>query len=214
MMQRDGGARTGAIKAIVAIGSMLALGILTGCAGIAADAAPAAEHQRPLSSQQPDAAATARTGSEVVTTTSQLAETKPIPFNRVSVDDPSREAGTSAVTQPGVEGVETMTYLVTYRDGVEVQRELVSDKVTTPPVDEVTSIGTKPKPSAAQPKPNAAQPKSSCDPNYAGACVPIASDVDCAGGGGNGPAYVQGPVTVIGTDIYKLDADHDGIGCE
>ncbi|WP_431606782.1 hypothetical protein [Mycolicibacterium neoaurum] len=27
-----------------------------------------------------------------------------------------------------------------------------------------------------------------CDPNYSGACVPIASDVDCAGGSGNGPA--------------------------
>src|SRR5215213_379442 len=54
---------------------------------------------------------------------------------------------------------------------------------------------------------------SQCDPNYSG-CVPIASDVDCAGGSGNGPAYVKGPVTVIGKDIYKLDGDHDGIGCE
>lgn len=56
--------------------------------------------------------------------------------------------------------------------------------------------------------------QSSCDPNYAGACVPIASDVDCAGGKGNGPAYVRGPVTVVGSDIYGLDNDHDGIGCE
>lgn len=56
--------------------------------------------------------------------------------------------------------------------------------------------------------------QSGCDPNYAGACVPIASDVDCAGGKGNGPAYVRGPVTVVGSDIYGLDNDHDGIGCE
>jgi hypothetical protein len=55
---------------------------------------------------------------------------------------------------------------------------------------------------------------SNCDPNYSGACVPIASDVDCAGGSGNGPAYVQGPVTVIGKDIYKLDNDGNGVGCE
>lgn len=54
---------------------------------------------------------------------------------------------------------------------------------------------------------------SGCDPNYSG-CVPIASDVDCAGGSGNGPAYVSGPVQVIGQDIYGLDADNDGIGCE
>ena len=52
-----------------------------------------------------------------------------------------------------------------------------------------------------------------CDPNYSD-CVPIASDVDCAGGKGDGPAYVKGPVKVIGKDIYRLDGDHDGIGCE
>lgn len=52
-----------------------------------------------------------------------------------------------------------------------------------------------------------------CDPNY-DPCVPIANDVDCAGGRGNGPAYVQGPVRVIGVDIYGLDRDNDGIGCE
>lgn len=57
-------------------------------------------------------------------------------------------------------------------------------------------------------------PSPQCDPNYAGACVPIASDVDCLGGGGNGPAYVKGPVKVIGKDIYGLDRDGNGIGCE
>jgi len=53
-----------------------------------------------------------------------------------------------------------------------------------------------------------------CDPNYT-PCVPIAEDVDCAGGSGNGPAYVAGPVTIVGRDIYGLDGnDNDGIGCE
>ncbi|MEM7731415.1 MAG: hypothetical protein AAF280_01360 [Pseudomonadota bacterium] len=55
---------------------------------------------------------------------------------------------------------------------------------------------------------------SGCDPNYTGACVPIASDVDCASGSGNGPAYVRGPVYVVGDDIYDLDRDNDGVGCE
>lgn len=54
----------------------------------------------------------------------------------------------------------------------------------------------------------------SCDPNYTGACVPIASDVDCAGGNGNGPAYVLGPIYVVGTDIYELDRDGDGVACD
>jgi hypothetical protein len=52
-----------------------------------------------------------------------------------------------------------------------------------------------------------------CDPNY-NPCVPVASDVDCASGSGNGPAYVQGPVRVTGTDIYGLDRDGDGVACE
>ena len=52
-----------------------------------------------------------------------------------------------------------------------------------------------------------------CDPNYE-PCVPIDSDVDCAGGSGNGPSYVQGPVRVIGSDPYHLDRDGDGVGCE
>lgn len=56
-------------------------------------------------------------------------------------------------------------------------------------------------------------PNDGCDPNYASACVPIAGDVDCADGPGNGPAYVRGPVAVIGEDIYELDRDRDGIGC-
>ena len=55
---------------------------------------------------------------------------------------------------------------------------------------------------------------SECHPNYSGACVPIASEVDCEGGGGNGPEYVRGPVNVVGDDIYGLDANGNGIGCE
>jgi hypothetical protein len=53
---------------------------------------------------------------------------------------------------------------------------------------------------------------SECDPNYS-PCLEPASDYDCIGGSGNGPAYT-GTVEVIGTDIYGLDADGDGIGCE
>jgi Excalibur calcium-binding domain len=53
-----------------------------------------------------------------------------------------------------------------------------------------------------------------CHPSYEGTCVPIASGVDCAGGSGNGPEYVRGPVAVIGPDEYRLDGDGDGIACE
>ena len=58
-----------------------------------------------------------------------------------------------------------------------------------------------------------------CDPNY-DPCVPVASDVDCAGGSGNGPAYVQGPVTLTikvclcSTHLPSYDtAEKFGFGC-
>jgi hypothetical protein len=55
---------------------------------------------------------------------------------------------------------------------------------------------------------------SSCNPNYAGACLkPESPDYDCAGGSGDGPDYT-GEVRVVGTDVYDLDRDGDGIGCD
>lgn len=68
--------------------------------------------------------------------------------------------------------------------------------------------------SVANAAPVPQQQGSDCDPNYSGACVPIASDVDCAGGSGNGPEYVSGPVYVVGDDIYELDREGDGVACE
>ena len=86
-----------------------------------------------------------------------------------------------------------------------VSTSLLSKKAPNPtPTPSVKKTTVKPKIAAG----------SGCDRNYSGDCVPIASDVDCAGGRGNGPAYVAGPVTVVGSDIYDLDRDGDGIGCE
>jgi micrococcal nuclease len=45
-------------------------------------------------------------------------------------------------------------------------------------------------------------------------CLQPGPDVDCAGGSGNGPRYVEGPVSVSGSDPYGLDSDGDGMGCE
>ena len=52
-----------------------------------------------------------------------------------------------------------------------------------------------------------------CTPGYS-PCLPPASDYDCAGGSGNGPAYADGPIYVTGADPYGLDSDSDGVACE
>jgi hypothetical protein len=44
-------------------------------------------------------------------------------------------------------------------------------------------------------------------------CLRPGSDVDCAGGSGDGPRYT-GFVQVTGDDPYGLDRDGDGTGCE
>lgn len=53
----------------------------------------------------------------------------------------------------------------------------------------------------------------SCTAGYS-PCLPPASDYDCAGGSGNGPAYANGPIYVTGSDPYDLDSEGDGIACE
>jgi hypothetical protein len=45
-------------------------------------------------------------------------------------------------------------------------------------------------------------------------CLEPGPDVDCEGGSGNGPRYVEGPVYVDGSDPYGLDGNYDGVGCE
>ena len=72
-----------------------------------------------------------------------------------------------------------------------------------------------PPPPTTQPPPPPTTPARNCHPSYEGACLdPTASDYDCAGGSGNGPKYVQGPVKVRPPDPFDLDADADGLGCE
>ncbi|MEU5943836.1 G5 domain-containing protein [Micromonospora sp. NPDC047548] len=139
----------------------------------------------------PTAAATPAVKTRIAT------ETKPIPHGTMRVKDSSLRMGVTIVRTEGVDGERTLTYQVTVADGVETARKLVKSEVTVAPVTEVIATGTK-----------------RCHPNYAGECVPIADDVDCLRNGGNGPKYISGPVRVIGEDVYDLDRDGNGIGCE
>jgi hypothetical protein len=127
-------------------------------------------------------------------------ERRTISFATRTVKDSSLPKGTERVRVRGAAGVRTLTYEITVTDGVQTGKRLISSTVTKRPVAKVLAIGTR------------TEPK--CDPNYSGKCVPIDSDVDCGGGSGNGPSYVYGVVKVIGIDIYELDRDDDGYGCD
>jgi micrococcal nuclease len=65
---------------------------------------------------------------------------------------------------------------------------------------------------APKPRPPSPPPATNCQ-GYS-PCLPPGGDVDCAGGSGDGPRYVNGPVYVHGSDPYDLDRDGDGVACE
>jgi PASTA domain len=71
-----------------------------------------------------------------------------------------------------------------------------------------------PPPTTAPPPPTTA-PQPDCDPSYPDVCLdPDAADYDYAGGSGNGPEYVEGPIRVRPPDPFDLDREGDGWGCE
>jgi hypothetical protein len=132
----------------------------------------------------------------------------PIPFKTTKEDDSGLPKGQTKVMQIGSNGEKIITYKIAYKNGVEISRQKITEQVLRQPTDEIVAIGT-----YVAPKPKLTPSRSSnCSPNYSG-CVPNASDVDCAGGSGNGPAYT-GPVRVTGYDVYGLDRDGDGYACE
>jgi resuscitation-promoting factor RpfB len=199
-----------AVLCLVLAGTVACAGDPGSAAGQLTEQTPAVETT--TATAQPEPTPTTESPSPTpVVVTEQVTETRTIPYGKRNVYDSSLTKGVRNLRTRGVDGVKTLTYEVTTVDGVQTEKKLVGEKVTRRPVTEVTVIGTKtlPKP---KPKPKP-EPKGQCDPNYGG-CVPIASDVDCAGGSGNGPAYVEGPVDVTGDDIYDLDRDHDGVACE
>jgi hypothetical protein len=50
-------------------------------------------------------------------------------------------------------------------------------------------------------------------PSTPGVCLdPNAVDYDCAGGSGDGPRYVDGPLEVRPPDPFDLDREGDGVG--
>jgi hypothetical protein len=85
-----------------------------------------------------------------------------------------------------------------------------------PPDSTITLVVAKapPAPPTTTPPPPTA-PARDCDPAYPDVCLdPNASDDDCAGGSGNGPKYVEGPIRVRPPDPFGLDRHGDGVGCE
>jgi hypothetical protein len=133
----------------------------------------------------------------------------------------------SAVGEPddkdgGVEVADESTTMSELTSTTEAQVTTTAAPTTTTTAPTTTTTGPPPPPppttapsppAPAEPAPPPPPPPpSDCHPSYE-PCLPIVSDVDCAGGSGDGPVYT-GRVNVIGPDEYDLDRDGDGVGCE
>ncbi len=77
-----------------------------------------------------------------VTTGQETVEEK-IPFETKEKDDSSLNEGTSKVVTEGTEGIDKVTYEITYIDGKESSRKEISRTSVTAPVDKVIANGTK-----------------------------------------------------------------------
>jgi hypothetical protein len=85
---------------------------------------------------------------------------------------------------------------------------------TPPPILTPTPSPTPTPTVIPTPLPSTPTPTQICHPSYSGACLlPHASDYDCVGGSGNGP-YYAGRVRVTGPDVFDLEDDGDGTGCD
>jgi hypothetical protein len=73
--------------------------------------------------------------------TKYITQAQVIPFQTVTQKDLGMEQGSSKIITQGVNGSKNTTYKVTYVDGLETAREIISDVVTAQPVNQVIKVG-------------------------------------------------------------------------
>lgn len=77
-----------------------------------------------------------------VVTVKEETKTEEVAFQIVKSTDATLPTGQEKVIRPGVKGVRTIVYTVTYTNNVETARTVKSDAVTTPAVDELVAVGS------------------------------------------------------------------------
>ena len=71
-----------------------------------------------------------------------LIETEAIPYQVITKQNNQMDEGVNQVVQEGKQGELERKIQVTYRDGAEIARNLVSEEVSVPPVDHIVEKGT------------------------------------------------------------------------
>ena len=79
----------------------------------------------------------------LVVETKDEEKSETVKFEKETKENPELKKGETKVIQKGEDGEKTVKYKVTYNNGVEVNREKISEKITKEPVKEITEVGTK-----------------------------------------------------------------------
>jgi resuscitation-promoting factor RpfB len=79
-------------------------------------------------------------------------ESVPVPFTSTTKTDATLLVGTKKVVQNGANGTLVRTYQLSFADGAQTSKILTGEQLTVPPVQQITALGTKPKP-IPKPKP-------------------------------------------------------------
>jgi resuscitation-promoting factor RpfB len=143
-----------------------------------------------------------RSGSSI-----SLVIAAPFPVVPDTVGDNSA-AARRVLRRAGFEVVKTRRRTDSATPGSVIDQSPNGDTRARPGATVTITIARKP---PAPPPPSTQE--SDCASGYS-PCLPPASDYDCAGGSGDGPAYAEGPISVTGSDPYDLDSDSDGVACE
>lgn len=75
-------------------------------------------------------------------------EAQTIPFTSTNVENSTMAKGTTSITTAGVNGRQTLTYKLTYKNGKQTDKKLINTVVTSQPIVQVISVGTYVAPSA------------------------------------------------------------------
>jgi PASTA domain len=162
------------------------------------------------------ATSSSTTGSSVPTTST----TPPTTMQKVRVPDlvgMELASATGALADRGLRGTVKHRSTGRFPAGTVISQSRTSG-AGVPPGSRITLVVAKappPPPPTTAPPPPTTSPERDCDPSYPDVCLdPDAADYDCAGGSGDGPEYVDGPLRVRPPDPFDLDREGDGWGCE
>lgn len=139
-------------------------------------------------------------------TTKQITETRSIAYTTQEQNDSDLTKGQTKVVQNGANGTRTLTYKITYTNGKQTDKSLISNVVTTQPTSESIEVGTYVAPTP-QPMP---VPAPAPAPKPSVTCYPLTNGGNCYEPGEYCRDSNHGASGLAGDGKSIICADNDG----